>query len=176
MKNLIFLLFIACAVSFFSCARNVVKNATKTEINETEKEKIQAHTETNTESVTETTRETGDSLNTSLHFDEENASDSVESSGLFIKGTLVKTNTGYKVKLKAVAKPVKITDKTTTKIQENKTVLTDKKKEQTTSTIKKEKEVKPSLEGILQYSLIIGFLLFLLWFIIRLAKRGLIGK
>ena len=171
MKNLVLLLLLAFSICLFSCARNVVKNNTKTQVTETEITKATTNIQTDTELVTESTQLYGDSLKASLHFDEHNASDSIESAGLFVKGTLVKTSNGYKVNLKAVAKPVIKTDKTTQITQEKKQVLSLTDKTIDTTTTEKEKEVTPTLGGKIYTFITLGFLLLLLFIILRFVYK-----
>jgi len=115
MKNILILLSLALCIAICSCNRSVNKHQSFTDV---KKEQLTVKNDSNhlvTEQVNETTQHYGDTLKASLSFDNTSMTDSVESSGISIKGTLIKTEGGYKLKINAIAKPVDVVNRNTLK-------------------------------------------------------------
>ena len=175
LKFAILLLSLCCLISI-SCARHVVKNKTQIEVKQKQTINSSDTSSIKTEEVKETTTVFGDTLKASLYFDEQNSSDIVESSGLRIKGILEKTTSGYKVKLEAVAKPVEITERTTTKIDEKKGVSVTTTSVTETTLKDSAKEAEPTTTGLLQTAIISLFILLLIYMLYRWLKKIGFGK
>lgn len=95
------------------CNSHVTKNLQKGESN-TDLKMIISDTTKQSESAThEATKQFGDTLQASLNFDEGITIDSVESSGIQVKGTLIPSAHGVRINIKAVTKPSRETERTT---------------------------------------------------------------
>ena len=182
------LLTILIALVFGSCSmqKELHKNTVKQ--SEQSATTIDSTDTTKSSSVTEINRTTayGDTLSGSMYFGDEvvgesgnvvgdntnngGYSDSIESNGVKVVVALEKTRTGYKAKVKAIAKPVSTVDHFKQTTTDNKgvavkTVATVEKKSEASS-----KDVKKKTSW-LGFGLIgLGILVLLGWYIIKKYK------
>jgi hypothetical protein len=100
-------------IMFSACSRSVNKNKTETAVKLTQTALNKDSSFTKSEAITVQTTAFGDSLYGNMTFvaNDSLQADSMESAGLKIKGTLVKTSYGHKLNVSAVAKPVQTTSK-----------------------------------------------------------------
>jgi hypothetical protein len=168
-RLLVLLVALVVALCFaFSCTSHKHTDKSKTEVKENIKQEVNTSDKITEEITEEKTTSYGDTLNGSLTYDSSNKVDSIESDGIKVKGTLVKTANGEKIILTAISKPVLKTDKVTIKKQEQviQKATTSIKADSTNAQQHKAKEVK---DGI-------GFPWFLLLILLAITGYGIYRK